>query len=60
MASDTVILTATKRGAVPIAVLLHKQQLSKAYEKGFKMLSEHFPMYFRVLVLEVMGFIKIY
>jgi hypothetical protein len=43
MASITVILTATKGGAVPIGVLVHMQQTSLAYEKGFKMLKEHFP-----------------
>lgn len=43
MASVTVILTATKGGTVPIGILLHNQQTSVAYKKGFKMLTEHFP-----------------
>lgn len=43
MASVTVILTATKGGAVPIGILVHGQQTSITYEKGFKMLNKHFP-----------------
>jgi len=43
MASVTVILTATKGGAVPIGILVHRQQTSLSYEKGFKMLNEFFP-----------------
>lgn len=43
MASVTVLLTATKGGAVPIGVLVHKQQTAMAYEKGFKMLMDNFP-----------------
>lgn len=46
MASVTVILTATKGGAVPIGILVHKQQTATAYEKGFKMLKEYFPFCF--------------
>ncbi|CAI6377696.1 unnamed protein product [Macrosiphum euphorbiae] len=49
MASVTVLLTATKGGAVPIGVLIHKQQTAVAYEKGFKMLMDNFPLCFNGL-----------
>jgi len=49
MASVTVLLTATKGGAVPIGVLIHKQQTAMAYEKGFKMLMDNFPLCFNGL-----------
>lgn len=42
MASVTVILTTTKGGAIPINILVHRQQTSLSYEKGFKMLNEFF------------------
>jgi len=44
MASVTVLLTDTKRGAMPIVVLIHKQHAAMAYEKGFKMLMDNFPL----------------
>ncbi|KAL4127393.1 hypothetical protein QTP88_011564 [Uroleucon formosanum] len=49
MASVTVLLTATKGGAVPIWVLIHKQQTAMAYKKGFKMLMDNFPLCFNGL-----------
>ncbi len=43
MASVTVILTAIKGGAVPIGILVHRQQTSLSYEERFKMLNDFFP-----------------
>lgn len=57
MASVTVILTATKGGAVPIGILVHRQQTSISYKKGFKMLNEHFPNCFGELkvIIQIMN-----
>lgn len=39
----TLMLTATKAGAVPIGVLMHAKQSTEAYTKGFKLMQEHYP-----------------
>lgn len=43
----TVLLTATKAGAVPIAVLLHSSQTKVGYSQAFHLLKEHYPLCFR-------------
>ncbi|XP_075738848.1 uncharacterized protein LOC119166657 isoform X1 [Rhipicephalus microplus] len=42
----TVVLTATKAGAVPLAVLIHKEQSTDGYLAAFKLLKEAHPLCF--------------
>lgn len=42
----TVVLTATKAGAIPIAVLIHSQQSTEGYTAAFSLLKTHFPRCF--------------
>ncbi|KAH8021050.1 hypothetical protein HPB51_012334 [Rhipicephalus microplus] len=42
----TVVLTATKAGAVPLAVLIHKEQSTDGYLAAFKLLKEAPPLCF--------------
>ncbi|XP_075722138.1 uncharacterized protein LOC142765288 [Rhipicephalus microplus] len=42
----TVVLTATKAGAVPLAVLIHKEQSNDGYLAAFKLLKEAHPLCF--------------
>lgn len=44
--SLTVMLVATKAGAVPIAAFIHENQTSDSYVKAFSMLKMHFPLCF--------------
>lgn len=39
----TVMITATKAGAVPIAALIHQAQTTQNYVLAFQLLREHFP-----------------
>jgi len=39
----TVVLTATKGGAVPLGVLLHNRQDTPGYTYAFQMLAKHYP-----------------
>jgi len=50
MASVTVLLTATKGGAMPIG-LIYNQRTIKSYEKGFKILMDNFPLFFSGLAV---------
>ncbi|XP_075752371.1 uncharacterized protein LOC142818051 [Rhipicephalus microplus] len=45
-AQATVVLTATKAGAVPLAVLIHKEQSTDGYLAAFKLLKEAPPLCF--------------
>ncbi|XP_037501563.1 uncharacterized protein LOC119375459 [Rhipicephalus sanguineus] len=42
----TVLLTATKAGAVPIGVLIHSSQNTCGYEVAFRLLKHHIPLCF--------------
>lgn len=42
----TVLLTATKAGAVPIGVLIHSSQSTCGYEVAFRLLKHHSPLCF--------------
>lgn len=42
----TVCLTTTKAGAIPIAVLIHKDQTIENYTNAFNLLKENFPLCF--------------
>lgn len=42
----TVVLTATKAGAVPLTVLIHKEQSTDGYLAAFKLLKEAHPLCF--------------
>ena len=39
----TIMLTATKAGAIPIAVLIHNKQTASNYEKSFSLLQNKYP-----------------
>jgi len=42
----TVVLSATKAGAVPLCVLIHQRQSKAGYEIAFGVLKSHYPKYF--------------
>ena len=44
--SITVLLTATKVGALPLAVLIHPQQTTDSYVNSFRLLMETVPLCF--------------
>lgn len=39
----TPLLVASKGGALPIGILIHKSQSTVCYEKGFTLVKENFP-----------------
>uniref|UniRef100_A0A131YDP9 Uncharacterized protein n=2 Tax=Rhipicephalus TaxID=426455 RepID=A0A131YDP9_RHIAP len=42
----TVLLTATKAGAVPVAVLVHSSQTRECYRAAFQLLKDKYPSCF--------------
>ena len=44
--SITILLTSTKVGALPLAVLIHPAQSTESYVNAFKLLKENFPLCF--------------
>jgi len=40
----TVILTPSKAGAIPLAILIHEGQSEQSYVRAFSLLQEHFPL----------------
>lgn len=44
--TTTVLLAATKAGAVPIAVIVHSSQSTEGYTAAFSLLQRHYPLCF--------------
>lgn len=40
----TVMLTPSKAGAIPLAILIHEGQSEQSYIRAFSLLQEHFPL----------------
>lgn len=56
--TTTLVVTATKGGAVPIAILMHARQTIEAYTRAFALLRKEYPKCFGGKEVRILQFKK--